>query len=78
MVLIIQETGWRYLKDAGITLIAADSPDAFLDETPTAVMIRQILGSVSQFEKVHAGCQAEGRARAQEGRYWQVRRSKEL
>jgi DNA invertase Pin-like site-specific DNA recombinase len=27
------------------------SPDAFLDETPTAVMIRRILGSVSQFEK---------------------------
>jgi DNA invertase Pin-like site-specific DNA recombinase len=49
--LIVQETGWRYLKEAGITLIAADSPDAFLDETPTAVMIRQILGSVSQFEK---------------------------
>lgn len=49
--LIVQETGWRLLKDAGITLIAADSPDAFLDETPTAVMIRQILGSVSQFEK---------------------------
>lgn len=49
--LIIQETGWRYLRDNGITLIAADSPEAFLDETPTAVMIRQILGSVSQFEK---------------------------
>jgi DNA invertase Pin-like site-specific DNA recombinase len=49
--LIVQETGWRYLKDAGITLVAADSPDAFLDDTPTAVMIRQILGSVSQFEK---------------------------
>jgi DNA invertase Pin-like site-specific DNA recombinase len=49
--LIVQETGWRLLRDAGITLIAADSPDAFLDETPTAVMIRQILGSVSQFEK---------------------------
>jgi DNA invertase Pin-like site-specific DNA recombinase len=49
--LITQETGWRFLRDAGITLIAADSPDAFLDETPTAVMIRQILGSVSQFEK---------------------------
>jgi DNA invertase Pin-like site-specific DNA recombinase len=49
--LIVQETGWRFLHDAGITLIAADSPDAFLDETPTAVMIRQILGSVSQFEK---------------------------
>jgi DNA invertase Pin-like site-specific DNA recombinase len=49
--LIVQETGWRLLRDAGITLIAADSPDAFLDDTPTAVMIRQILGSVSQFEK---------------------------
>jgi DNA invertase Pin-like site-specific DNA recombinase len=49
--LIVQETGWRLLQDAGITLIAADSPDAFLDDTPTAVMIRQILGSVSQFEK---------------------------
>lgn len=49
--LIVQETGWRFLKDAGITLAAADSPDAFLDDTPTAVLIRQILGAVSQFEK---------------------------
>jgi DNA invertase Pin-like site-specific DNA recombinase len=49
--LIVQETGYRLLRDAGITLIAADSPDSFPDETPTAVMIRQILGSVSQFEK---------------------------
>lgn len=49
--LIIQETGWRMLREAGVTLIAADSPEAFLDDTPTAVMIRQILGAVSQFEK---------------------------
>jgi DNA invertase Pin-like site-specific DNA recombinase len=49
--LITQETGWRFLRDAGITLIAADSPDAFLDDAPAAVMIRQILRSVSQFEK---------------------------
>jgi len=47
--LIIQETGWSYLKDAGITLIAADSPDAFLDDGPTATMVRQILGAISQF-----------------------------
>jgi DNA invertase Pin-like site-specific DNA recombinase len=32
--LIVQETGWRYLRDAGVTLIAADSPESFLDETP--------------------------------------------
>lgn len=49
--LIVQETGYRMLQDAGITLIAADSPDAFLDQTPTAVLIRQILGAVAQFDK---------------------------
>jgi DNA invertase Pin-like site-specific DNA recombinase len=49
--LIVQEIGYRFLRDAGIALIAADSPDAFLDDTPSATMIRQILGSVSQFEK---------------------------
>jgi DNA invertase Pin-like site-specific DNA recombinase len=49
--LIIQETGFAMLRDRGITLIAADSPDAFLDDTPTAVLIRQVLGAVSQFEK---------------------------
>ena len=26
-------------------------PDSFLDKTPTAVLIRQVLGAVSQFEK---------------------------
>jgi DNA invertase Pin-like site-specific DNA recombinase len=49
--LIVQETGWRFLQRLGITLIAADSPDSFLDSTPTAVLIRQVLGAVSQFEK---------------------------
>ena len=49
--LIVQVTGWRYLRDADVTLIAADSPDSFLDETPTAVLIRQVLGAVAQFEK---------------------------
>jgi DNA invertase Pin-like site-specific DNA recombinase len=49
--LIVQETGWRYLQSLGITLIAADSPDSFLDTTPTADLIRQVLGAVSQFEK---------------------------
>ena len=49
--LIVQETGFRFLQSLGIALIAADSPDAFLDDTPTAVLIRQVLGAVSQFEK---------------------------
>ena len=49
--LMVQETGYAMLKARGIELIAADKPDAFLDDTPTATMIRQILGAVSQFEK---------------------------
>jgi DNA invertase Pin-like site-specific DNA recombinase len=32
-------------------LVAVDSPDSFLSDTPTAIMVRQILGAVSQFEK---------------------------
>jgi predicted site-specific integrase-resolvase len=29
--LIVQETGWRFLRNAGVTLVAADSPDSFLE-----------------------------------------------
>ena len=49
--LIVQETGYQYLQKLGFTLIAVDDPDAFTSDTPTAVLIRQILGAVSQFEK---------------------------
>jgi DNA invertase Pin-like site-specific DNA recombinase len=47
----VQETGWKRLQAEGITLIAADAPDQFVDDTPTAVLIRQILGAVAQFDK---------------------------
>jgi DNA invertase Pin-like site-specific DNA recombinase len=49
--ILVQETGWRFLRERGIDLIASDSPGAFLDETPTAIMIRQLLGVISEFEK---------------------------
>jgi DNA invertase Pin-like site-specific DNA recombinase len=49
--LIVQETGFRRLQADGITLIAADKPDCFVDDTPTAVLVRQILGAVAQFDK---------------------------
>lgn len=49
--LMVQEVGFDMLKKQGIALIAADSPQAFLEDTPTAVMVRQILGAVAQFEK---------------------------
>ena len=39
------------LKARGIDLIAANSPTSFLDDTPTARLIRQVLGAISEFEK---------------------------
>jgi DNA invertase Pin-like site-specific DNA recombinase len=49
--LVTQELGFRYLQALGVKLIAADSPDTFVDDGPTATMVRQVLGAVSQFEK---------------------------
>jgi DNA invertase Pin-like site-specific DNA recombinase len=49
--LTVQLTGHDILKARGITLIPVDAPDYFTEETPTAIMVRQILGAVSQFEK---------------------------
>jgi DNA invertase Pin-like site-specific DNA recombinase len=65
--LIVQETGYQYMRDLGIALIAADDPDAFTGDTPTQVLIRQILGAVSQFQKAElvaklAGARARKRA----------------
>ena len=49
--LMVQEVGFAMLQKRGIDLIAADSPTSFLDDTPTARLIRQVLGAVSEFEK---------------------------
>ena len=49
--LTVQLAGHDYLKTLGITLIPASAPDFFLEDTPTAVLVRQVLGAISQFEK---------------------------
>ncbi|MEY9741212.1 DNA invertase Pin-like site-specific DNA recombinase [Bradyrhizobium japonicum] len=49
--LMVQEAGYSRLRSEGIDLIAADKPDSFTDDSPTAVMVRQILGAVAQFDK---------------------------
>jgi DNA invertase Pin-like site-specific DNA recombinase len=46
-----QLLGHKLLADQGLTLIAASAPTHFTEDTPTAIMVRQILGSVSEFEK---------------------------
>lgn len=49
--LAVQITGHELLKAEDFDLIPVDAPDYFTEETPTAVMVRNILGAVSQFEK---------------------------
>ena len=69
--LIVQETGHKMLKSKGIEVIAVDSPDSFIAAGPTADLIRQILGSVAQFEKAMLVSKLRGardRKRAATGR----------
>ncbi len=69
--LTVQLTGHALLERAGIELIAVDAPDYFTDPTPTAIMVRQILGAVSQFEKASLVAKlkhARDRVRAETGR----------
>jgi DNA invertase Pin-like site-specific DNA recombinase len=49
--LMVQEVGFARLQQLGVTLIAADSPQSFLDDTPTAKLVRQVLGAISEFDK---------------------------
>lgn len=69
--LIVQEIGHKSLLAAGIALISADSPDMFTDDSPTAVLIRQILGAVAEFDKSMTVAKLRGardRKRAKQGK----------
>jgi DNA invertase Pin-like site-specific DNA recombinase len=49
--LMVQEVGHAKLRERGIDLIAADNPGSFIDDTPTAKLVRQVLGAISEFDK---------------------------
>jgi DNA invertase Pin-like site-specific DNA recombinase len=49
--LAVQLAGHDFLKKLGVALIPASAPDFFTEDTPTAVLVRQVLGAISQFEK---------------------------
>ncbi len=49
--LTVQLTGHELLKGLGVDLVPANCPDHFREDTPTAVLVRQVLGAISQFEK---------------------------
>ena len=49
--LSVQLAGHDFLKKLGVTLIPATAPNHFVEDTPTAVLVRQVLGAIAQFEK---------------------------
>ena len=49
--LAVQLAGHDFLKKLGVELIPTTAPDFFTEDTPTAVLVRQVLGAISQFEK---------------------------
>jgi Resolvase, N terminal domain len=49
--LTVQLAGHDFLKKLGISLVPATAPDFFTEDTPTAVLVRQVLGAIAQFEK---------------------------
>jgi DNA invertase Pin-like site-specific DNA recombinase len=49
--LAVQLAGHDMLKGLGIDPIPASAPEFFLEDTPTAVLVRQVLGAIAQFEK---------------------------
>src|SRR5215468_7913115 len=49
--LAVQLAGHDMLKGLGISIIPASAPDFFTEDTPTAVLVRQVLGAIAQFEK---------------------------
>jgi DNA invertase Pin-like site-specific DNA recombinase len=49
--LAVQLAGHDLLKSMGIALIPSSAPDFFTEDTPTAVLVRQVLGAIAQFEK---------------------------
>jgi DNA invertase Pin-like site-specific DNA recombinase len=69
--LMEQEVGYAKLRERGIDLIAADNPSFFLDDTPTAKLVRQVPGAIAEFDKATTVAKLRGareRRRAQVGK----------
>jgi DNA invertase Pin-like site-specific DNA recombinase len=49
--LMVQLAGHDMLKARGVTLVAASAPLHFVEDTPTAILVRQVLGAIAEFEK---------------------------
>ena len=69
--LAVQLTGHALMQRLGIELVPVDAPTYFSDPTPTAVLVRQILGAVSEFDRASLVLKLRGardRVRKERGR----------
>ena len=76
--LAVQIAGHDYLKGLGVALVPTSAPDFFAEDTPTAVLVRQVLGAIAQFEKASLVAKmkaARDRKRAETGEKVGGRRS---
>jgi len=62
----VQLAGHDHLRRLGVTLIPASAPDHFTEDTLTAVLVRQVLGAIAQFDKASTVAKLKA-ARAQTG-----------
>ena len=49
--LSVQMAGHAMLKGLGVALIPTTAPDFFTKDTPTATLLRDLMGAISQFDK---------------------------
>ena len=49
--LLVNEYSYEYLTKLGFTLISVKNDRSFTDTTPTGILVRQILSTISSFEK---------------------------
>ena len=60
----MQLAGHDMLKELGIAIIPASAPDFFTEDTPTAILVRQVLGN-SSIREGERCCEARSGSQAQ-------------
>ena len=48
---VAKRAGYELVDEFYDAAIAADNPGSFIDATPTAKLVRQVLGAISEFDK---------------------------
>ena len=76
--LAVQLAGHDHLRSLGIARTPASSPDFFIEDTPTAVLARQVLGAIAQFEKATTVAKSKAAHQRTKRAGREMRRTQEL